>query len=95
MRFWRAFVGEENLTEVQRAMLPSRVAAGEAALTLMDDRLAEVPFMLGDHFSLADIALYAYTHTADEGGFDLSQYPAVQAWLTRVAAQPRHVPLDA
>jgi glutathione S-transferase len=95
MRFWRAFVGEENLTDLQRANLPSKVAAGEAALKLMDDRLATMPFMLGDSFSLADIALYAYTHTAEEGGFDLSAYPAVSAWLARVAAQPKHVPLDA
>ena len=51
--------------------------------------------MLGDLFTLADIALYAYTHTADEGGFDLSRYPAVEAWLARIAAQPGHVPLDA
>jgi glutathione S-transferase len=95
MRFWRAFVGMDNLTELQRLQLPSRIAAAEAALKLMDDRLATMDFMLGDAFSLADIALYAYTHTADEGGFDLSLYPAVSAWLARVAAQPKHVPLDA
>jgi glutathione S-transferase len=45
--------------------------------------------------SLADIALYAYTHVADEGGFDLGRYPAIGAWLERVAAEPGHVPIDA
>jgi glutathione S-transferase len=95
MRFWRAFVGEDNLTELQRANLPAKVAAGEAALKLMDDHLATRQFMLGDAFSLADIALYAYTHTAEEGGFKLADYPAVSAWLARVASQPKHVSLDA
>lgn len=95
LRFWRAFVGDDNLTEVQRANLPAKVAGGEAALALMEDRLAQRQFMLGDAFSLADIALYAYTHTAEEGGFRLADYPAVTAWLTRVAAQPGHIPLDA
>jgi len=48
---------------------------------------------VGEHYSIADIALYAYTHVADEGGFDLSRYPAVQAWLARVKVQPGHVPI--
>jgi glutathione S-transferase len=64
-------------------------------LKLLDDHLADRAFMLDDRFTLADIALYAYTHTADEGGFDLPRYPAVEAWLGRVAAQPGHVSLDA
>jgi len=95
MRFWRAFVGEDNLTELQRANLPAKVAAGEAALKLMDDHLAARRFMLDDRFSLADIALYTYTHTAEEGGFRLADYPAVSAWLARVAAEPKHITLDA
>ena len=52
-------------------------------------------WLVGDALSLADIALYAYTHVADEGGFDLGRYPAIRAWLERVAAQPGHVPIDA
>jgi glutathione S-transferase len=50
---------------------------------------------VGHSLTLADIALYAYTHVAHEGGFDLSSYPAIRAWLDRVAAEPGHVPIDA
>ncbi len=95
LRFWRAFVGTENLTELQRALEPGKQAAGEAALALMDAHLATRAYLVGEAFSLADIALYAYTHVADEGGFDLARYPAVQTWLVRVAALPGHVPIDA
>lgn len=90
-RFWRAFVGEANLTELQRALLPGKLAAGDAALALMDAHLATRAFFVADRLTLADIALYAYTHVAAEGGFDLSRHPSVEAWLARVAAQPRHV----
>jgi glutathione S-transferase len=93
MRFFRAFVGSENLTEAQKASIPFRIAAGDAALKLMDEHLATHDFFVGGAFSLADIALYAYTHTAEEGGFGLARYPAVGAWLARVAALPGHVPL--
>jgi glutathione S-transferase len=48
---------------------------------------------VGERYSIADVALYAYTHVADEGGFDLGRYPAVRAWLARVRAEPRHVPI--
>ena len=95
LRFWLAFVGEENLTELQRAMLPAKREAGAAALKLMDEHLATRPFFVGDRLTLADIALYAYTHVAGEGGFDLTAYPAVAAWLARVAAEPDHLPLAA
>jgi glutathione S-transferase len=94
LRFWRAFVGEDTLTDLQRAQLPGKVAAGEAALTLMDEHLAARRFFVGDAITLADVALYAYTHVAGEGGFDLARWPAVEAWVDRVAATPRYVPLD-
>jgi glutathione S-transferase len=57
--------------------------------------LARREFLVGSSPTLADIALYAYTHVAPEGGFDLSGYPAIGAWLERVAAMPRHVPIEA
>jgi glutathione S-transferase len=95
MRFFRAFVGSENLSEAQKASIPFRIAAGDAALKLMDEHLAANDFFVGGALSLADIALYAYTHTAEEGGFDLARYPAVVRWLARVAALPGHVPLVA
>ena len=95
LRFWRAFLGEDRLTDAQRGQLPTKKAAGEEALRLMDEHLATRDWLTGDRFSLADIALYAYTHVAEEGGFDLPRYPAVGAWLARVADQPGHVTLTA
>jgi glutathione S-transferase len=95
LRFWIAFVGEDKLSEAQAAQMPAKRAAGEAALKLMDEHLAAQPFFVGARLSLADIALYAYTHVAGAGGFDLARYPAVSAWLKRVAAEPGYVPMDA
>ena len=70
-------------------------AAGYRALDAMERHLGGREWFVGDEMSLADIALYAYTHVADEGGFDLGRYPAIRAWLGRVAAEPGHVPIDA
>jgi glutathione S-transferase len=95
MRFWLAFVGEDRLTEAQRAQIDGKRSAGEAALALMDEHLASRTFFVAGAPTLADIALYAYTHVAAEGGFDLSLYPAVEAWLARVAAVPGYVGMDA
>ena len=53
------------------------------------------PFLVADRYTIADIALYAYTHVAEEGGFTLADYPAVAAWLERVAGQPGHIPITA
>lgn len=92
LRFWLAFVGEAGLSDLQRAQMPGKQAAGNAALDLMNEALARAPYLCGEAFTLADIALYAYTHVAEEGGgFALADYPAVRAWLARVAAQPRHI----
>ncbi|PSJ43032.1 glutathione S-transferase family protein [Allosphingosinicella deserti] len=95
LRFWLTFVGEAALSEAQRGQIEAKRAAGAAALELMDEHLAANAFFVGDRLTLADIALYAYTHVADGGGFDLGAYPAVQAWLTRVAATPGYVAMDA
>jgi glutathione S-transferase len=95
LRFWRGWVGEANLSATQRAMLPGKRTAGEAALALMDAHLARNPWFVGNGITLADIALYAYTHVAEEGGYRLADYPAVQAWLARVAATPGYLPIDA
>jgi glutathione S-transferase len=61
----------------------------------MDAHLQDRTFLVGERYTIADIALYAYTHVADEGGFDLEPYPAIRAWLSRVAAQPGHIPITA
>ncbi|AZE56513.1 Glutathione S-transferase [Pseudomonas synxantha] len=66
---------------------------GYKALRVMERQLQATPYLVGEQFSIADIALYAYTHVAHEGGFDLAPYPAVQAWLKRVASHPRYVPM--
>jgi glutathione S-transferase len=94
LRFWLAFVGEDQLSDLQRRLMPAKREAGEAALGLMDRHLAERHWFVGDAISLADIALFAYTHVAAGGGFELSDYPAVCAWMARVAAHPRHVPMN-
>ena len=60
----------------------------------MEGRLSEADWLAGNSYSIADIALYAYTHKAEEGGYDLAVYPGITRWLTRVAAQPGHVPLE-
>jgi glutathione S-transferase len=95
LRFWLAFIGEAELSELQRTLLPGKREAGDAALKLMDEHLAGRGFFVGERISLADIALYAYTHVAGEGGFDLSAYPAVGRWLALVEAQPGYLPMDA
>ena len=88
------------MTAPERAHLktPERLAQtlekGNAALSVMEKRLSEADWLAGDAYSVADIALYAYTHCADEGGYELSAFPGVTTWLKRVASQPGHVPID-
>ena len=67
---------------------------GERALSAMERHLAEHEYLVGGRFSIADIALYAYTHVAPEGGFSLRPYPAIREWLVRVASQPGHIPIS-
>ena len=77
--------------ESQRALADSRMEGGYRALGVMDQHLAREPFFVGGHYTIADIALYAYTYVAPDGGFELERFPAVCAWLARVEAQPGHV----
>jgi glutathione S-transferase len=94
LRFWKAFVGFDTLSDAQRAQIPGKQAAGEAALRLMDEQLARRDFLVGERLTLADIGLYAYTHVADEGGFEMAAFPNIQAWLERVAAQPGYIGIN-
>ena len=78
----------------QEMELPGRMEKGYAALGVMEQHLARHQFFVGSQYGLADIALYAYTHVAGEGGFNLDNYPQVNAWMARVAQQPGHVSID-
>jgi len=93
LRFWLAFVGETALSDAQREQLPARRAAGEAALALMAHELDHRDWLVGASPSLADICLFAYTHVAAEGGFDLATWPSIGRWIERVKALPLYVPL--
>jgi glutathione S-transferase len=95
LRFWLAYVGEDGLSEIQKALIPVKRAGGEAALDLMEEHLRDRAFFVADRFTLADVALYAYTHVADEGGFDLAQRPAIRGWMDRISALSGHIPIDA
>jgi glutathione S-transferase len=75
----------------RQAALNEKRLAGYKALDVMELHLQKKDFMTGDEYTLADIALYAYTHVADEGGFELKSYPSVRAWLERVEATPKYV----
>ena len=77
----------------RRAELPDRLARGRDAIKVMDSHLKSRSYFVNEQYSIADIALYAYTHVAPEAGLDLSPYPNVLAWMGRVAAQPRHIPI--
>lgn len=94
LRFWLAFVGEARLDPQQRAALPAKREAGEAALALMDRHLSGRRWFVGERLSLADIALFAYTHVADQGGFDLAAYAHVARWLGAVRGEAGFVPID-
>jgi glutathione S-transferase len=92
VRFLVAYSGE---AEKHVETIAQRTADGYRAFDAMERHLAESTYLVGDELTLADIALYAYTHVAHEGGFDLQGCPAIRTWLDRVAAEPGHVPIDA
>ncbi len=89
LRFWLA-VAKLSPTDQE---LDAKRRGGDAALDALEGQLELGPYLVGDAYTIADIALYAYTHVADEAGFDLAGRPATLAWLERVSSQPRHVPI--
>ena len=93
-RFWMVFASKDQLREKEH-LIPEWHAKGNAALAVMEGRLKTHDWFVGEAYSLADIALYAYTHCADEGGFDPKKSPAVSDWLSRVAATRGFVPMGA
>jgi len=94
LRFWMKWIGADNLSEMQRMLIPAKQEAGRAALALMDEHLAAHDWLAGHDLSLADICLYAYTHVAEDSGlFALADHPGVQRWIARVEAEPGFVPM--
>ena len=91
-RYW-ATHGVE-MTEERLLSLPTKRKLGHDALGVMEGHLGRNDFFVAERYTVADIALYAYTHVAHEGGFDLSAYPAIRRWLERVAAEDGHVPIS-
>ena len=85
-RFWRI----AGITPAPED-LKAKERGGRAALEALEGRLGANAYLVGDRYSIADISLYAYTHVAPEGGFELEPYPGIRAWLARVATQPGHI----
>jgi glutathione S-transferase len=93
VRFWLGYSGRPREDFADR--LDERTAAGYRALDALERHLDGRSWLVGDGMTLADISLYAYTHVAHEGDFDLGRYAAITAWLARVASEPGHVTIDA
>ena len=87
-RFWISLLAK---ADEYRDAIDQKREPGYAALTVMETQLTNHKFFVGERYTIADIGLFAYTHVADEGGFDLTNYPAIQAWLERIKAQPQHI----
>jgi glutathione S-transferase len=92
-RFWLAYAPKSELDK-KRHLVGEWHEKGNAALAVMETHLSHRDWFAGGRYSIADITLYGYTHSATEGGFDLTRYPNVTAWLTRVASTPGYVPLS-
>ena len=88
VRHWVAHLGR---TATSEPALPAKIAAGYRALDVMEDHLGRHDYFVAERYSIADMALYAYTHVAHEGGFDLARYPGINTWLGRVTGQPGHI----
>ena len=92
-RFWLRYAPKEELAKKSH-LVDEWHTRGNAALGVMETHLRAHDWFAADHYSIADIALYGYTHCAAEGGFDLTAFPSVSAWLKRVASQSGHIPLN-
>ena len=90
LRYW---ITHRVLDDERRAMVAGKRRWGYAALDVMEGHLATRRYLVAERYTVADIALYAYTHVAEEGEFDLGRYPAIRRWLERVASAPGHIPI--
>lgn len=91
-RYW--LTHNVPITSERKTMLEIKKKGGVEALRVMEQHLTTRTFFVAERYTIADIALYAYTHVADEGGFSLEPYPSIRAWLARVASHPRHIPIS-
>jgi glutathione S-transferase len=92
-RFVRSYMNNAQRA-ARGADMEKLMANGNAALAVMEQHLGKRDWFAGDRYSIADIALYGYTHAAEEGGFELARYPAVSRWLQRVSREPGYIPLS-
>jgi len=83
-----------GLPEDRKVEYEAKQEGGHKALAVMEDQLSKTPYLVGDRFTIADVSLYGYTHVAHEGGFDLSNYPAITTWLDRIAAHPKYIGME-
>ena len=90
--FWLVLV--KGGRELQQHALEDWMEEGYRAFGVMEKHLARQPFLVDGRYSIADVALYAYTHVAHQCGYDLARFPAIRDWLDRVAAEPEHIPMD-
>lgn len=90
-RFWISILGK---ADEYRDALNQKRELGYAALTVMEKHLSKHQFLVGERYTIADIGLFAYTHVADEGGFDLTRFPAIQAWIERIKSQPQYITIE-
>jgi len=90
-RFINVYLG---MPDDRKAEYEAKQAGGHKALSVMETQLKTQPYLAGGKISIADISMFAYTHVADEGGFDLSQYPAITQWLKRISNHPKHLAMQ-
>ncbi|MBW4644098.1 MAG: glutathione S-transferase family protein [Goleter apudmare HA4340-LM2] len=90
-RFWISILGKEK---ENHAAIKQKQELGYVALKVMEKHLTSRKFFVGERYTIADIALFAYTHVADEGGFDLIQFPAIQAWIEQIKALPGYISIN-
>ncbi len=90
-RFIAKYLG---LPEERRADYESKQAGGYKALSVMEEQLKKSKYLTGNNLTTADISLYGYTHVAEEGGFDLTNYPAIKSWIDRIASEPKYVGMN-
>ena len=95
LRFWMRYVGPDGLNDLQRAQMPGKRQAGNAALRLMDEHLRQREWFVGKSLSIADVCLFAYTHVAGDAEFNLAGYPGVTAWLERIKDYPHYIAMTA